>query len=355
MNTLVALPAGSPAGVLQTILASNPAIQPRVIIDGLGAVIEAPTPVVAALSAFPGVAAAVTGALPAGLPVNPVLQPWIDAWNKQFDPAYQASLAARPAKWLTTGNPPPGASGTPAPPTSTLDGTVAFGLVTVNGPAAAALSPSDVIDINLGVLNAIGHLTRNAPDAARLVFVIEWQPVTLVGVVDPLSIPGPIPNSTFDDQENPEKQWRDPALAAIGQPAGFPGVTNYRNALLGRTWWGGVHADKSIVGFVSRYNTAMSAYAAMGRLVVNLPQTDVFPGRIHIDRVVAHEMCHLFEAQDEYDGCAPFVMSGPFHAVNGNCISNPLATLGQAPCLMAGTSDDLCNWTKAHVGWQPFP
>jgi len=347
MNAFVALPMGSPVS-LQSIFASNPVIRPKLIIDGLGAVVDAPPLALSALSAIPGIAAG-TGALPTGLPVPPSLQPWLTAWNRLFNPTFQTALSSRPKKWLAAGTPPAAPAAPPAGPTSTLDGTVAIGLVNVSGPGTAALTPADLVDIGFGLINAINHLTRNAPASAKLVFVVEQQTVTLS--VNPATVPAPNGSNSSADIEAREKMWRDPALGAIGQPASFGGITAYRNALLGRTWWGGLHAGKSVVAFITRYNTSISAYAAFGRLVVNLPQTDTFPGRIHIDRVIAHEICHLFDAMDEYAPCNPLATAGPLHVPNGNCILNPLATIGQAPCLMAGTSDDLCTWSRSHLGW----
>ena len=35
-------------------------------------------------------------------PENGTLRPWLEAWNTLFDPGYQATLATRAAKWMTS-------------------------------------------------------------------------------------------------------------------------------------------------------------------------------------------------------------------------------------------------------------
>src|SRR5262249_18410453 len=282
----------------------------------------------------------------------PALKPWLDAWNKWVSPQYQSIVSARPPNWLPQGLGRAGAGGGTPPGPETLTDNVALGVVLVDGPAAAKLALSDFADVGLGVIHALDHLNRNAPASAKLIFFAEQRLLTLA--VDPGTVPGPVAKATFQQDEDREKLWRDPALQAMGFRSGLAGIADYRNGLMAGPWWGG-NPQKAIFALFTKYNTAISAYASFGRAVINLPQIDSYPGRNHIDRVIAHEICHLFEAQDEYTGCDPLTVSGPFNNINGNCIHNPLATLGQAPCLMAGTSDDLCGFTKAQVGWAPFP
>lgn len=352
-KSLIVLPPDASPLALQAVLALDPMLVPIAIIDGLGAVVDMPPGLAAVAAALPDVLTVSDGPVPPDLPVIPELQPWLHAWNILVSPGYQSALASRPATWLPLGLSRAAIGVAPPPAIPTLTGDIAIGLVLVDGPSGghAALSLIDHADIGLGVIHALEHLYRNAPRSTKLVFVVEQKWVKLT--IDPATIPGVISHPTFQQQEDREKLWRDPALQALGYSAGFAGVDAYRAALRSRAWPAGA-PQQAIIGFVTRYNTASNAYAAMGRWIVNLPQIDIYPGRNHIDRVFAHETCHLFGALDEYNGCNATLVSGPFGAFNGNCIHNPLATLGQAPCLMAGTSDDLCAWSKAHVGWSPI-
>lgn len=105
---------------------------------------------------------------------------------------------------------------------------------------------------------------------------------------------------------------------------------------------------------LTKYNAAHFAYGTSGRLVVDLPhaKAGVAAGIDDLDRVIAHETCHLFEAPDEYGNCVALAAYGPFGAPNGNC---PNPVIAAVPCLMNGLSDTMCAWTKAHVGWNPLP
>jgi hypothetical protein len=351
VKALIAVPAGG-VQILNQVQAIAPAIRPVVVIDGLGAIVDLPPNLLSTIAAVPGVAAASAGALPTSLAVAQAVQPWVQAWNKWVSPEYQQSIDARPANWAPQGLRRAAVGGGTPPAPETLTDKIALGVVLVDGPSAATLALADITDIGLGVIHAIEHLYRNAPASAKLVFFAEQKVLTLT--VNPTSVPGPIASPTPEQLEDREKLWRDPALQAMGFHTGFAGVADYRNALMARPWWGGT-PQKAIFALFTKYNTAISAYAFFGRAVINLPQIDTYPGRNHIDRVIAHEICHLFEAQDEYTGCDPFKLTGPFNTPNGNCIENPLMTIGQTPCLMAGNSDDVCGYTKAQVGWFPFP
>jgi hypothetical protein len=354
VNALVVLPEGAPLGALQSAInAVDPSIAPKVILDGVGGVVDANPVLVQALDALPSVVAAAIGPVgaPALLGVPQNAQPWVAAWNRLFDPAYVNMLAARPANWLTNAAI---CSIGPGPPPMTLTGDIAVGTALVSGPAGSAteLSLGERTEICLAIIHGMDTLYRNAPGSAHLVFLSELKSVTLGPAVAPPA--GPVVNPTPADYETREAPWRDAALQAMGFPAGFGGVNSYRNALLARPWPAG-QPQNSIVAFFTKYPTAYVAYAAAGRLVCQLDYARADPGPAHFDRVFAHETCHLFEALDEYGTCDWSATRGPFNVMNGNCVNNPLALIGFSPCLMNGNSDDLCGWSKAQLGWAPFP
>jgi hypothetical protein len=360
VNALVVMPQGAPLGALQSAInAVDPSIAPKIVLEGVGGVVDANPVLVQALDALPSVVAAaigpIGGAAVLGIPQD--AQPWVAAWNRLFDPAYVNMLAARPASWFT--NAAICSIGGPGPVPMTLTGDIAVGVVLVSGPAGSAteLSLAERTDICLAVIHGMDTLYRNAPGTASLVFLSELKSVTLGPAVAPPA--GPVVNPTTADYESREGPWRDAALQAMGFPAGFGGVNSYRNALLARPWPAG-QPQNSIVAFFTKYPAARApAYAAAGRLVYQLDYARAYPGPAHFDRVFAHETCHLFEALDEYanqyESCDWSATRGPFNVINGNCVKNPLATMGFVPCLMNGDSDDLCGWSKAQLGWAPFP
>jgi hypothetical protein len=344
-----------PAPALQTVFTNVPGVTPQTIIDGVGAIVEVPDALVAAVRGILGVAAVATGPI-ANLALVPAqFQPWLQAWNKRFDPTYVNMLATRPPRWFTSPVPCVGAVSLVAPPvqTMTLTGDIAVGIITVDGPAGstAKLSPSDLLDLTLAVSHGFDILYSNAPSAAKLVFMVEPRLVAIN--VDPATIPGAVADpatATAADYESRESKWRDPALAALGLPAGFDGINKYRSNLVARAWPTGT-PQKSIVMLLTNFPTAHFAYAAGGRVTMHLAtaRASANVGPNNLDRVIAHETCHLFNAPDEYGGCSPLQTFGPFNVVNGNC-NNPLGS----PCLMNGQSDTMCVFTKAHVGWSPI-
>jgi hypothetical protein len=354
-KALVVAPPGVSPTTLGNIFTAFPALVPQVIIDGLGAVVEVPDALVGPL-AQSGVNAVATGAIAniQSLPVAPVLWPWLEAWNKLFDPAYQHMLATRAAQWLTsTAMCDRAVSGFPPPAqTMTLTGDVAVGILTIDGPGSAKLSLTDIADLTLSVLHGFDILYRNAPAAAKLVFMAEPRTVTLG--VDPATVPPPLAdptNASFSEFELREAKWRDPALAALGLPAGFDGINKYRTNLVECAWPAG-NPQKSIVMLLTNYNAVRFGYAANGRFVMQLSAARSGVTVTHLDRVIAHETCHLFNAPDEYGSCVPLQTFDPFSAPNGNCVNS---IIPHTPCLMAGETDDICAWSKAHVGWNPLP
>jgi hypothetical protein len=345
---------------LQQIFSEFPNIAPHLVIDGVGAVIDVPDNLIATIAGLPLVATLAIGPIAnlQALPISLEAIPWIEAWNRLFDPAFLAKLEARAFKWLNTSTTCQTVNAIgPTLPMMTLTGYIAVGILIIDGPvgSAAQITPSEFIDITLALTQGFEILYRNAPKSAKLVFVAEQHRVALT--LDPTTVLGPVPDpntATFADYEAREALWRDPALQAIGLPPGFPGINAYRSNLLNRQWLVGA-PQQSIVALVSKYSAALFAYAAFGRLLLQFDRASLIVQPENLDRVIAHEICHLFNAPDEYGNCNSLQTFGPFAAFNGNCLNNPLATIGHTPCLMAGEADDMCSFTKAHVGWTPFP
>lgn len=360
-KAFIALNAGTATPVLQNVFSSFPAVSPRLVIDGVGAIVDLPDGLLPQVATFPGLAAISSGPIAAFNLIGPNARPWLEAWNRLFDPNFVNMLANRPAKWLINPKPcsQPVSGFSPLPQTMTMVGNVAVGVVIVDGPPAstAQITPTDDLGIALALAQGLDILNRNAPASAKLVFVAEVRRVKLL--LDPFQIPlyaGPYPPA-FAEYETRESKWRDPALQTLGFPSGFDGINTYRANLVSRQWPGPgglVGAQRSIVWLITKYNTAHFAYAAAGRVVFQLTNGKGAVGSEDLDRVIAHETCHLFDAPDEYGSCNHLEPHGPFLAPNVNCVNNPIATI-RSSCLMFGDSDNMCGWTKAHVGWAPFP
>ncbi|MBP1151247.1 MULTISPECIES: hypothetical protein [unclassified Methylocaldum] len=358
-KAMLVIPANLPMVALQQIFSAFPDLAPHLVVDGVGAVVDVPNNLVASIASSPSVAALSTGPIanPQTLPIAPEAITWLEAWNRLFDPVYLDKLASRALKWLNTSITCQTVSAFGSPqPMMTLTGDIAVGILIVDGLAGstAQITSSEFLDITLALIQGFEILYRNAPSSAKLVFVAEQRRIALS--LNPATVPGPVPDpstATFADYEARESLWRDPALQAIGFQAGLPGIDAYRANLMNRQWPAGA-PRQSIVVLLSKYSAAHFAYAASGRLLLQFDRASLIVQPENLDRVIAHEICHLFNAPDEYGSCNPLQTFGPFGAVNGNCLNNPFAAIGHTPCLMAGEADDMCRFTKAHVGWVPL-
>jgi hypothetical protein len=167
------------------------------------------------------------------------------------------------------------------------------------------------------------------------------------------------------DFEARETPWRDAALAVLGHPAGTQGCL-----ALAAAGKGG--ADHSLVCFLTKYNLAWQAYAGPERAtaVIDWPwlsdTTRRGAGLPVADRVLAHEIGHVFHAPDEgamkgstpgsLVGCTVLTPDGKgFGALdfpNFNCmVTNPSSSQS---CLMrfgATEASFICSSTRAHWGW----
>lgn len=229
----------------------------------------------------------------------------------------------------------PGSAPAAAPTSTYLEGTVAVGIVIVQGPTAALrFTDAEVLNVVAEVQNGLGYFALANP-VAGISFAYDIQNVTLSVPADPAA----------DDLEG---RWRDPAMAAIGYAPDWSGVEAYVEDLrtrLGTRW--------TFCGFFTKYPLWHFAYASIGgpRVVMDYNNDGWGPG--NIDRVFAHETGHIFNAPDEYagSGCDCSGAWGRYGLENHNCEN--CASFGGVDCLMKGNTFDVCGYTPGHIGWSP--
>ncbi|MEV0032537.1 hypothetical protein [Nocardia sp. NPDC050793] len=155
-----------------------------------------------------------------------------------------------------------------------------------------------------------------------------------------------------------EPQWRELAMEAIGFPAAAGAQRErYQDELLLKDWRVPQKPRHAIIIFVTKFPTGWMAYADpaersttvqfdwIGSAGVKFLSTGTFGyGLANLDRVLAHEIGHLFGGLDEYGPCRSFDTSGPRPTTNANCG-------GFEDCLMKHNSPVLCPATAEHLGW----
>ena len=295
-------------------------------------------------------------------PVDATTQLAVDAWTTATA-AKQERIEGAPSPteglpWDTPGFQPPRGFTTPAAatriaaaptevsestgtPTSLyMVGSVAVGLVLVSRDSGAeAMTSEERIKIVQEVQEGLDWLATVEP-RARVSFVYDIRPVTVT------SAPGPYIGVT-DPYEQFERDWRDAALAAMGYPAGGPGYLKYVNDLRA-----GRHTDWAYVAFFTKYPLNHFAYAVAEKVVMNYANDGWGPDRIN--RVFAHESCHIFGAADEYGSCVCGGASGQLGVPNNNCVNCfPPGTERQLPCLMNQNTLAMCDFSRRQIGWDP--
>jgi hypothetical protein len=162
--------------------------------------------------------------------------------------------------------------GAAAGPTSAyLEGTVAVGIVIVQGPTPALrFTDAELVKVVAEVQNGLGFYASANP-LAGLSFSYDIQNVTLATQPDP-------------NAADLEALWRNAAMGMLGFGANWAGVTAYVEDLRTRfgTRW-------TFCGFFTKYPLQHFAYASIGgpRLVMDFNNDGWGPD--NIDRVFAHD------------------------------------------------------------------
>jgi hypothetical protein len=222
-----------------------------------------------------------------------------------------------------------------APTNEYLEGTVAVGIIIVEGPTAdLGFSDAERTKVVAEVQNGLSFYATANP-VAGISFAYDIQIVT---VATP-------PDLNAADLE---ALWRDPAMGALGFSADWAGVTAYVEDIRNR-----FGTRSTYCGFFTKYPLGQFAYASIGgpRLVMQYANDGWGPD--NIDRVFAHETGHIFGCPDEYaaSNCNCGGTWGRFGIANGNCEN--CASGGGVPCLMKGNTFAVCGYTPSHLGWAP--
>jgi hypothetical protein len=228
------------------------------------------------------------------------------------------------------------AGGLQAATSSRLTGSVAVGVIIVDGPTAALkFTAAERVKVVAEVQNGLGWLgAQSSPTGIRWVYDVRVVSITAR------------PQSSDDTLAKKEARFRDPALKEMGFGTGLSGAQAYVDALRKskQTNW-------AYCAFFTKYPVGHFAYASLGgpRLVMHYDNDGWGPD--NIDRVFAHETGHIFRAPDEYasSGCSCSAKFGHFNVVNGNC--DPCAPGGGVACIMKSNSWAMCSYTPYHLGF----
>lgn len=239
----------------------------------------------------------------------------------------------------------------------TLTGKVIVRLIVVSGPVGspAHFDLLEILRIRAVAQSAIRLLIAKAATnvpVPQLTFQLRTDIVNLTLPSTPN--PNPNPKGSFEPREQP---WRDAALLELVGLTGGSGLEVLRQQTLGT-------ANGAASVFVTGYEAEWAGYslASQAKAVISWPLLDRpgAPARTNVPLavapgVVAHELCHLFGAPDEYASSSCTVLRegscgfGSQDFPNLNC-ENGGGT--KVPCLMRDPSVKLlCNPTRAHLGW----
>ena len=268
----------------------------------------------------------------------------VEALKLRASPAFTKAKANRPRDGETWDmadcqpvQPTPKAAGPlgAAPGNSFLMGSIALGVVIVNGPTAATqFSTAEQTKIVAEVQAGAGWLAAFNPWAG-VSFTYDIRPVTIATQ----------PNAAASDNES---RFRNPAVAQLGFQANVNGALDYVNHLRAsrNTNWA------YCVFFVKGYPLDHFAYTSSidgARVIMDYANDGWGPD--NIDRVFAHESGHVFGCPDEYasSGCSCGGAFGRFGEPNRNC-ENCAGAAGVG-CLMRANEWKMCPSTKRHLGW----
>jgi hypothetical protein len=224
-----------------------------------------------------------------------------------------------------------------------MENEIAVGVVFVEsaGKTGPKFTSSDRTKLRALIVDGLDWLAAEAPVGAHLTWVYDWQH-TAISVANGTS-------SSTDDY------WRNPGMGQVNflgntYTPDLSGLGVYRDDLR-------LHNDSShaVVIFVSHYATDWYAKAFPSQRRFFITNRDNYGkwGINTVNRIAAHEMCHLFGAADEYTGsgtpCSTCASThGCYSVPNGNCGS---CARPQQDCIMEANHKRICAYTRGQIGW----
>lgn len=209
-------------------------------------------------------------------------------------------------------------------------GSVAVGVVIVSGTQSGlGFTTSEQQQVISEVQEGLNFLAGAEP-RANIRFVYDIHHVTVS------ASPGSI--NTY---ENAEAPWRNAALQQLGFSASRAGSLDYVADLRARRG-----TDWAYVAYFTKYPLHHFAYAVTEKVCMEFANDNWGPSLIN--RVFAHESCHIFGAADEYGSCSCGGSHGYLGVANNNCNQCPGT---QVACLMDGNTLVLCQWSRGQIGW----
>jgi hypothetical protein len=248
-------------------------------------------------------------------------------------PGYQPPLKVQDEERLLRAD---AAESTGTPTSLYMVGSVAVGVVIVSGPppnqpgqSNLSFSDAERQTVIQEVQEGLSFLA-NAEPRANVSFVYD---IRLINVTV-------VPGNT-SDYESAEAPWRDAALGQMGFSASRQGSIDYvRQLRLDRgTEW-------AYVVYFTKYTLHHFAYAVDEKVCMEYSNDGW--GSDLINRVFAHESCHIFGAADEYGSCVCGGSNGYLGIPNNNCV-NCGGT--HVSCLMERNELTMCQWTRGQIGW----
>ena len=209
-------------------------------------------------------------------------------------------------------------------------GSVAVGVVIVSGTQSGlGFSSAEQQKVIQEVQEGLNFLA-NAEPRANLSFVYDIRLITVSAA--------PGATTSYESAEGP---WRNAALQAMGYAPERASSIQYVNDLRdekGTNW--------AYVAYFTKYPLHHFAYAVTEKTVMHYDNDGW--GVDNINRVFAHESCHIFGAADEYGSCGCGGSHGYLGIPNNNC-RNCAGT--QEECLMDANVLQLCEWSRGQIGW----
>ena len=211
-----------------------------------------------------------------------------------------------------------------------MTGSIAVGVVVVDGPTNdLKFSASERLNVISEVQEGLNFLVNLEP-RAKISFVYDVHFETVSA--------GPGPTTSYESAEGP---WRNEALGQMGFPASRSGSIQYVQDLRTKK-----DTDWAYVVYFTKYPLKHFAYAGGERTVMHYDNDGW--GSHAINRVFAHESCHIFGAADEYGSCGCSSVHGFLGIPNKNCVNCPG---NQEPCLMNANTLQMCEWSRKQLGW----